>query len=135
MVFINKYTLILAWIVSPIVAIVAFVDGDTECMVSSIIIFILGTTYMLSANRAGWWPFQENNPNYVLAQEYQPNQQQPYYQQPYQQQPYQQQPYQQPYPQQPYQQQDPYGGQRYQQYRDYTDPDTLYDEEGREIRQ
>jgi len=81
-IIINKYTLTLAWIATPILDVVYFVEGDTECSVLSLLGFIVGLTYMVAGHRAGWGPFRENHPDYVVAQVYQQPYQQPYHQDP-----------------------------------------------------
>ena len=124
-IIINKYTIMLAWCASPVLAIYYFTTGDTECSVISLLIFVVGMFYMVMGYKMGWWPFRSSRrPTYVVAQEVQnPYAQQPQY---YQQDPYAQQ---QPYQQDPYAQQDLYG-QQDQGHEQPAYPDPNYREPG-----
>lgn len=127
----NKYTLTLAWLISPIMVIYEAGWGQMEDAAIWSVIFTIGLGYMTAAHFLRWWPFKKGaGPDYVVAREVPPTSygQQPYYQDIYPNQGYQQDPYAQQYGQK----QDPYAQQASQapSYSQTEYPDPNYQQPG-----
>ena len=57
LVIINKYTPFLAWLLSPVIAIIALYQGQFECMSIALAWFVIGLLYVSIGYHKGWWPF------------------------------------------------------------------------------
>jgi hypothetical protein len=70
---INKYTLTLAWLISPVMMIYEAGWGQMEDAAIWAFIFMIGLGYMTAAHFLRWWPFKkEGGPDYVVAREVNP---------------------------------------------------------------